>query len=95
MEQRNSVSGMGDRTIGYANCLECGRAMRRTGAKITAEAVLVQFECPGCPGTPITCAMVTEDDLPIRLDWFFCGVEAGATLIAGASAWHRQHLGDS
>jgi hypothetical protein len=88
---RNPLDGTGDRVLGYAYCPQCERVMRRTDARIVAEAVLVQFECPGCQNMIVTCALVTEDDRPIRLDWWFCGIEAGVTLIADASAWHAEH----
>jgi hypothetical protein len=70
------MNGTGDRTIGTANCPRCDRNMRRTGAKAAEQAVLVQFTCPACPDMNVTCAMSTEHDQPIRLDWYFCGIEA-------------------
>jgi hypothetical protein len=69
------LNGTGDRTIGYALCPQCERVMRRTDAKVVALAGPVEFHCPTCPNMTVSCAMTTEDDQPIRLDWSFCTID--------------------
>jgi hypothetical protein len=62
---------VGDLTIGYANCPGCGFSMCRKAAKIHERAVLVEWECARSSCPPVTCALTTEDDEPMRLEWFF------------------------